>query len=186
MHEADSNLGPSKCRVRMISSNCSDRYARLLISNNFNSNLWFLFQNKLYLGMRKPNWQSSSNLYNIQHRSEPTLELYSRAMSSVGVMYNSSCPNTWSNSGGGWIQKKVYPKSIWFWLNIHSMNNEKYIKISISYTHLSLFSMVCVCVCVCHTLCMAPKLKMTHWWWFHRRNLIVNKNDNPAVGLSEV
>ena len=31
--------------------------------------------------------------------------LYSRAASSVGVMYRSSGPNTGSNSGGGWIQK---------------------------------------------------------------------------------
>ena len=38
---------------------------------------------------------------------KPTLELYSRAASSVGVMFCSSGPNTGSNSGGGWIQKKV-------------------------------------------------------------------------------
>ena len=58
------------------------------------------------LGMRKPNWQSSLNLSDLQPRSEPTLELHSRAVSSVGVMYRSSGPNTKSNSGGRRILKK--------------------------------------------------------------------------------
>ena len=49
---------------------------------------------------------SSSNLPDIQLRSEATLELQSRAVSSVGVMYCSSSPNTGSNSGGGQILKK--------------------------------------------------------------------------------
>ena len=38
--------------------------------------------------------------------SEPTLELHSRAVSSVGVMYRSSGHNTESNPGGGRILKK--------------------------------------------------------------------------------
>ena len=46
------------------------------------------------------------NLSNVQPRSEPALELYNRAASSVFVMYRSSGPNTGSNSGGGWILKK--------------------------------------------------------------------------------
>ena len=61
---------------------------------------------ELYLGMGKPNRQSSSNLSEVQPRSEPTLELHSRAVSSVGVMYCLSSPNTGSNSGGGRILKK--------------------------------------------------------------------------------
>ena len=66
--------------------------------------LFMVFSNiMLYLGMRKPNWQSSSNLSNVRPRSEPTLEPYSRAASSVGVMYCSSGPNTGSSSRGGWI-----------------------------------------------------------------------------------
>ena len=69
----------------------------------------------------KPNWQNSSNLSDVQPRSEPALELHSRAASSVGVMYRSSNPNTGSNSGGGWIQKKrsgflaAHSLSLQFW-----------------------------------------------------------------------
>ena len=37
----------------------------------------------------------------------PTLEVYSRAVSSVGVMYHSSGPNTGSNPGGG-RKKKAF------------------------------------------------------------------------------
>ena len=48
---------------------------------------------------------SSSNLSDSRPRSEPALELHSRAASSVGIMYHSSGPNTGSNTGGGWIQK---------------------------------------------------------------------------------
>ena len=39
-------------------------------------------------------------------RSEPALELHSRAVSIVGVVYRSSGPNTGSNFGGGLILKK--------------------------------------------------------------------------------
>ena len=39
----------------------------------------------LYLGMRKSNLQSSSNQSGPQLRSEPALELHSRATSSVGI-----------------------------------------------------------------------------------------------------
>ena len=42
----------------------------------------------------------------IQPKSEPALELYSRATSSVGVTYRSSGPNTGSNSRGR-TQKKI-------------------------------------------------------------------------------
>ena len=45
------------------------------------------------------------NQSDLQSRSEPALELHSRAVSSVGVRYRSSGPNTGSNSGGGQIQK---------------------------------------------------------------------------------
>ena len=45
------------------------------------------------------------NQSDLRPRSEPTLELHSRAASSVGVMYRSSVPNTGSNSGGGRIKK---------------------------------------------------------------------------------
>ena len=38
--------------------------------------------------------------------SVPTLEIISRAASSVGVMYRSHGPITWSNPGGGQIPKK--------------------------------------------------------------------------------
>ena len=38
--------------------------------------------------------------------SVPALELISRAMSSVGVMYRSHHPNTRSNPGGGQMPKK--------------------------------------------------------------------------------
>ena len=55
--------------------------------------------------------QSSSNLSNDRPRSEPALELYSRATTSVGIMYRSSGPNTGSNSEGGWIQKKKVQSS---------------------------------------------------------------------------
>ena len=41
--------------------------------------------------------------------SVPTLELISRAASSVGVMYRSHGPNTGSNPGGGQIPKKICP-----------------------------------------------------------------------------
>ena len=44
---------------------------------------------------------------NVRPRSAPNLELLSRAVSSVGVMYRSSGPNTGSNPGGGRILKKV-------------------------------------------------------------------------------
>ena len=40
--------------------------------------------------------------------SVPALELISRAVSSVGVMYRSHGPNTGSNPGGGQIPKKKY------------------------------------------------------------------------------
>ena len=46
------------------------------------------------------------NQSEVRPRSDPALELHSRAASSVGVMYRSSGPNTGSNSGGGRIQKK--------------------------------------------------------------------------------
>ena len=39
-------------------------------------------------------------------RSEPAVELHSRAASSVGVMYRSG------NPGGGWIQKKNFELAI--------------------------------------------------------------------------
>ena len=42
-----------------------------------------------------------------QPRSEPALELHSRAVSNVGVMYRSSGPNIGSNFGGGRILKKM-------------------------------------------------------------------------------
>ena len=46
----------------------------------------------------------------IQPRSEPALELHSRAASSVGPMYRSSSPNTGSSSGGRRTLKKCdYP-----------------------------------------------------------------------------
>ena len=52
-------------------------------------------------------------IHNITHirprlgpRSDPALELHSRAASSVGVMYRSSGPNTGSNPGEGRILKK--------------------------------------------------------------------------------
>ena len=48
----------------------------------------------------------SSNLSNVQPRSEPALDLNSRAASSVGVMYCSNNPNTKSNSGGRWKPRK--------------------------------------------------------------------------------
>ena len=43
-------------------------------------------------------------------RSEPALELHSRAASSVGAMYRSSCLNTGSNSEGGRILKNKKKK----------------------------------------------------------------------------
>ena len=47
------------------------------------------------------------NQSDVSPRSEPALELYSRAASSVGVMNHSSGPNTGSNSEGGRILKKT-------------------------------------------------------------------------------
>ena len=47
------------------------------------------------------------NQSDLRPRSEPALELHRRAVSSVGVMYRYSGPNTGSSSGGGRIQKKV-------------------------------------------------------------------------------
>ena len=48
------------------------------------------------------------NQSDIRPRSEPGLELHSRAASSVGVMYRSSDPNTGSNHGGGRILEKKF------------------------------------------------------------------------------
>ena len=49
--------------------------------------------------------QSCLNLSNVRPRSEPALELYSRTVSSVGVMYRSSGTNTGSYSRGGNYKK---------------------------------------------------------------------------------
>ena len=75
----------------------------------------------------------------VRLRSAPTLELLSRATSSVGVMYRSSGPNIGSNPEEGWILKKIlsslsiirnnqffvtiflslfsFCSCFWFWLN---------------------------------------------------------------------
>ena len=45
------------------------------------------------------------NQSNVWPRSEPALELYSRAASNVGVMYRSRGPNTGSNPVEGRIKK---------------------------------------------------------------------------------
>ena len=59
--------------------------------------------------------EASESISNVRPRSTPTLELLSRAMSSVGVMYRSSGPNTGSNPGGGQIQKKIYyTRHLWY------------------------------------------------------------------------
>ena len=44
----------------------------------------------------------------VQPRSAPALELISRAVSSVGVMYRSSSPNTEGNAGEEGGYKKKY------------------------------------------------------------------------------
>ena len=48
------------------------------------------------------------NQSDLRPRSEPALELHSRAASSIGVMYRSRGPNTGNNSGGGRILKKTH------------------------------------------------------------------------------
>ena len=57
--------------------------------------------------------------------SVPALELISRAVSSVGVIYRSHRPNTGSNPGGGQIPKKIYKNIYISWLYI-TTNPEKY------------------------------------------------------------
>ena len=47
------------------------------------------------------------NQSDVQPRSEPALELHSRAAFSLSVMYRSSGPNTESNPRGGRKQKKI-------------------------------------------------------------------------------
>ena len=72
---------------------------------------------------------SSSNQSDIRSRSEHALELHSRAVSSVGVLYRSSGPNTGRNPGGGRILLKKKnlsePSTTWqFWQVAVSSSDE--------------------------------------------------------------
>ena len=58
--------------------------------------------------------ETSDSTSDVQPRSAPALELLSRAVSSVGVMYRSSGPDTGSNPGEGRILKKLLVISEFF------------------------------------------------------------------------
>ena len=65
--------------------------------------------NEAPLGNEETQLTKLLNQSDVRPRSEPALELHCRAMSSVGVMYCSSGPNTGNNPGGGRIIKKGLP-----------------------------------------------------------------------------
>ena len=70
-------------------------------------------EERLYQHCLQANFQLIKllNPSNVQPRSEPALELNSRAGSSVGVMHCSSGPNTGSHPGGRRILKNKKQKT---------------------------------------------------------------------------